>query len=141
MKFLELLQRLESHLGYHQIPVNERARSLKDLFESSPVHHDLITCLVRAIYEKNACRTLNDPLSRDATFNALTPIRQRLLNAASTDVDTYHTMEEVCAVIGTVFSDESAGAPSRQTGDRGRHTAKVIDLTPVLRSRRVRSWA
>ena len=140
MTFVELLQQLEAQLGYHQVPLNPTATSLRDVFESGPLHHDLLIRVVREVYRSNHCRRLHDPVSRDATFNALTPIRQSLLGRASTDVDAYHVMDDVCRAVAHAFAHADGHTVGRRLNYRpGR--AQVIDLMPFLRARRIRSWA
>ncbi|MFQ5551563.1 MAG: hypothetical protein ACE5FJ_10045, partial [Gemmatimonadales bacterium] len=62
MNFKELVHNLENHIGYHQIPINPGATGPKDLFECSPLHHELMTDLVQAIFKQNRCRKLTDPV-------------------------------------------------------------------------------
>jgi len=137
--FIELLQRLESRLGYHQLPLNPAATDLRNIFESGPLHHDLLTRVVREIYRSNRCRRIEDAVTRDGTFNAIAPIRQSLLGATSTDVDAYHVMDDLCRAVAHVFTD--AELPLRQSRRAVRGTpGQVIDLMPFLRARRLRSW-
>ena len=140
MTFIELMQGLERQLGYHQLPLNPAATDLRNIFESGPLHHDLLTRVVREIFRSNRCQRLKDTVTRDGTFNALAPIRQSLLGAASTDVDAYHVMDDLCRAVAHVFTD--ADTPRRRSR-RHIRTAKgqVIDLKPFLRARRLRSWA
>src|SRR3972149_1115950 len=76
VNFKELLSQLEERLGSHQFPVNPAATNIKNIFEGSPLHHDTMTGLARAIYVSNACRRLTDPVTLDKTLQALAPIRQ-----------------------------------------------------------------
>jgi len=140
MTFAELLQRLEGQLGYHQIPLNPAATALRDVFESGPLHHDLLTRVVREIYRSNRCRHLRDAVTRDGTFNALAPIRQSLLGAASTDVDAFHVMDDLCRAVAHIFTETEGQRVARRLQPRPAR-AQVIDLMPFLRARRFRSWA
>jgi hypothetical protein len=140
MTFIELMAQLEAQLGNHQIPLNSKATDLRDLFESGPLHHDLINRVVREIYRRNRCRHLRNTVTRDDTFNALSPIRQSLLKNTTTDVDAYHVMDDLCRAIAHAFSVIDGG-PGRPRRAGRRPDAQVIDITPFLRARRIRSWA
>ena len=59
MNFKELLSHLEERLGYHQFPVNPAATNIKDVFEGSPLHHDIMTRLVRALEPLSAACALD----------------------------------------------------------------------------------
>jgi hypothetical protein len=107
MNFKELLAQLEEHLGYHQFPVNPAATHIKDVFDGSPLHHDIMTRLVRAIYVANACRRLIDPVTLDKTLAALTPIRLEALRSATTDVDLYRVLDDLGASLGEIFAENS----------------------------------
>ncbi|GMR03916.1 MAG: hypothetical protein BMS9Abin22_428 [Gammaproteobacteria bacterium] len=143
MNFVEFLQKLEERLGYHQIPVNPAAAGIKDIFECTPIHHDLMTRLVRTIYAQHACRKLTDPVNREDTFAALDSIRKEVLNSNKTDVDAYRLMEELCAAIDAVFNerliDNSLSKSSAH--QNGKPRAEVIQLDPFRRNRRLKSWA
>ena len=141
MNFVELMRHLETRLGYHQIPLNPAARGIKDLFENSPLHHDLITRLAKAIFSENQCRRLEDPVARDVTFRALSPIRLEALRSNSTDIDLYRLVDELCSALEQIFASES-GVQSKRTAPRGpKNQAEVISLEPFLRVRRIKSWA
>ena len=140
MTFVELLQRLEAQLGYHQIPLNPAATDLRNVFESGPLHHDLLIRVVREIFRSNRCRHLHDAVTRDGTFNALSPIRQSLLGKASTDVDAYHVMDDLCRAVAHAFAEAEGHGITRRL-HRPSGQAQVIDLMPFLRARRIRSWA
>lgn len=130
MTFLELLLALEHRLGYHQLPVNPRARSIKEVFESSPVHQEFMTQLVRAVYSENRCQRLSDPVTRDQTFAAFAPLRVAQLRSAQCDVDMHHTLDELCLALEQVFPRERAAtAPARDTATR----AQVVALDSFRR--------
>lgn len=103
MTFLELLKKLEAHLGYHQMPLKVAPKSLKDVFEGSPLHHDLMKRLVQSIYSGNHCRRLTDPVERGATFEAVAPLRLEVLRSERTDVDLYRLIEELCVALDNIF--------------------------------------
>ncbi len=137
MTFRQLMQYLERRLGYHQLPLNPAATGLRDLIESSPVHPELVSQLVHAIYRENRCRGLDDPVGRLATLEALGPIRLKWLRAAGTDIDTHHLLETLCEVLDEAFDDEKETAlPSAAVGGRPRAAAEVIALDPHRRRRR-----
>jgi hypothetical protein len=96
MNFKELVQILEERIGYHQIPINPAATGPKDLFECCALHHELMTELVRAIYDANDCHKLIDPVNRQKTFKALSPIRLKILRSTNTDIDVFHLIENLC---------------------------------------------
>lgn len=129
MNFRELLQKLEARVGYHQVPLNPAARSLKDLFECSPLHPELVVRLAQAIHAENGCRCLNDPVYRHATFDAFAPIRLQTLNAKHTDVDTYRLIDELATAIERAF---------RLPVDAGERIAAVL---PVQKSAEIIPFA
>lgn len=137
MTFKELLEYLEERLGYHQMPLNRAATSIKDIFECSPVHPELMTSVVRAIYAENGCRSLNDTVERLVTLDALGPIRLARLRAASTDVDEHNLIEELCVILNEAFTEDAE--PGRRTPVPA--AAEVIPLAPYLRRRRFKSSA
>jgi hypothetical protein len=139
MNFKELLAQLEERLGYHQFPVNPAATHIKDVFESSPLHHDIMTRLARAIYVSNACRRLTDPVSQEKTFLALAPIRQEVLRAARTDVDLYRVLDEIGAAFNEIFA---TGFTTRKpTAPVTRRSAEIIPLSAYRHLRRLKSSA
>ena len=139
MKFNELMAQMEEHLGYHQFPVNPAATNIKNIFEGSPLHHDMMTGLARAIYVSNACRRLTDPVNLEKTLLALAPIRQQALRSAAADVDIYRLLDEMGVALNEIFaeghtSDKKPAAPTRRT-------AEIIPLAPYRRQRRLKSLA
>jgi hypothetical protein len=138
MNFKELLAQLEERLGYHQFPVNPAATNIKNIFEGSPLHHDMMTGLARAIYVANACRCLTDPVSLDKTLSALTPIRLEALRSAKTDVDLYRLLDELGAVLNEIFVDTKAPIKSIAPIQR---TAEIILLSAYRRQRFLKSSA
>lgn len=139
MNFKELLEQLEERLGYHQFPVNPVATNIKDVFDGSPVHHDIMTRLVRAIFVSNACRRLNDPVNLDKTLLALTPIRQEVLRAARTDVDLYRVLDELGVALNKIFA-ESIDV-KKDASPILRRTAEIIPLSAYRHLRRLKSSA
>ncbi|MHB8741509.1 MAG: hypothetical protein ACYC9L_00115 [Sulfuricaulis sp.] len=139
MNFRELLTRLEEHLGNHQLPVNPAATHIKNIFDGSPLHHDMMTGLVRAIYVANACRRLTDPVNLNQTLQALAPIRQETLRHTATDVDVYRLLDELGAALNVIFADSQIAEklPSAPT----RHTAEIILLAAYRRQRHLKSLA
>lgn len=137
MTFKELLEYLEERLGYHQMPLNPAATGIKDVFECSPVHPDLMVSVVRAIYAENGCRSLHDKVERLVTLDALGPIRLARLRAASTDVDEHSLIEELCVILNEAFT-EDAEPPQRAPAPAA---AEIIPLAPYLRQRRFKSSA
>ncbi len=128
MTFVELVQYLARRLGHHQVPVNAGARALKDLIESSAVHYDILKQVLTAVYTRNRCRRLTDPVRLNEAFDALAPVRTEILESARTDVDQYHFMENLCMAIG-----EALGVPSGNAMPSGalhvtRPKAAVIPL-------------
>ncbi|MCR4302406.1 MAG: hypothetical protein NUV51_12415 [Sulfuricaulis sp.] len=139
MNFKELLEQLEERMGYHQFPVNPAATNIKDVFEGSPLHHDIMTRLVRAIFVSNACRRLTDPVNLDRTLLALTPIRQEVLRAAHTDVDLYRVLDELGAALGKIFSESKPVI--KVVAPAIRRTAEIIPLSAYRHLRRLKSSA
>ena len=139
MNFKELLAQLEEHLGYHQFPVNPAATNIKNIFDGSPLHHDLMTGLARAIYVANACRRMTDPVDLDKTLRALAPIRQEALRSAGTDVDLYRLLDDLGVALNEIFAENKAAIKS--SGLQNRRTAEIIPLAPYRRQRQLKSSA
>ena len=139
MNFKELLEQLEERLGYHQFPVNPAATNIKDVFEGSPLHHDMMTRLTRAIYVSNACRRLTDPVNLEKTLLALTPIRQEALRAARTDVDLYRLLDELGTALNKIFVESIAF--KKVASPVVRRTAEIIPLSAYRHLRRLKSSA
>jgi hypothetical protein len=131
MNFKELVLHLESCIGYHQIPVNPTATGTKDLFESCALHHELMTDLMRAIYQENGCCKLTDPVSRRRTHDAIVPIRLEVLRSAKTDIDKFDLIENFCTAIEQAFTADDRQphiANMRQSTKESARTAQVIPL-------------
>lgn len=139
MNFIELLRKLEMRIGYHQIPLNPGARGLKDLFEGSPLHHELIVRLAHAVFSRNRCHRLTDPVRRHETFEALAPLRTQILQARNTDVDVYRLMDELCVALEKAFGTGSNGGA--QGAPIQRKSAEIIPLDVARRQRRIKTWA
>jgi len=131
MTYLELLQALEHRLGYQHLPLNPCATDLKTVFECSPVHHEMMHRLAQAIYKSNACRRLTDPVTREASFAAIGPVRRDVLKTSTTDVDAYHLLEDLCHALDEIFTEEPTPGAAVE-----RHTAEVIPLSIARRRRR-----
>lgn len=139
MTFQELLFELEHRLGYHQLPVNSMARGIKDVFESSPVHQELMTQLVRAIYAENRCQRLADPVTRDKTFAAFAPIRLATLRSEKCDVDTHHLLEELCVAFEQIFRFDEPRIDAMRTS-RSAPSARVVGFDTFQRRRLLKTW-
>jgi hypothetical protein len=137
MTFLQLMQQLEACLGYHQLPLNPAATAIKDLFESSPLHHDFVKRLTQSIYTANRCRRLSDPVEREATFDAVAPLRLEVLRSERTDVDLFRTVEELCAALESIFGVSASPKLSRAPA----RPAQVIDIARFRRRRLMKSLA
>ena len=131
MTFRELLEELSRRIGQHQIPLNPAATELRGLIDSGAVHYELITQIATAIYTGNRCRRLADPVTRDATFAALGPIRLAVLRSPRTDVDAYALMDKVGNEIGQLF----AAAPSAAAPQPARAGARLVPFP-----RRFKPW-
>ncbi len=134
MNFRELLEKLEHHLGSHQVPLNSHARGIKDVFESTPLHPEFMTRFVRALYQGNTCRTLTDPVGRAASFDALAPLRLERLRAATTDVDVHRLLDELCVALDEAFTQHPASKPP-PTAPRIKRTAEIIPFDSFHRRR------
>ena len=139
MNFIELLAQLEERLGYHQFPVNPAATHIKNIFEGSPLHHDLMTAFARSIYVTNACRRVTDPVSLSNTLQALAPIRQETLRAARTDVDLYRLLNDLGTALNEIFAESKT--VEAETPRPPRRTAEIIPLTSYRRQRHLKSLA
>ena len=137
MNFKELALHLENHIGYHQIPINPAATGTKDLFESCPLHHELMTELMRAIFEENGCRALTDAVGRKRTYKAIAPIRVQVLRSAKTDIDKFHLIESFCGAIEQAFGDAESPAQNQgqQGGDCGEESPRSAEVIPLEKFR------
>jgi hypothetical protein len=135
MNLKELLQHLEERLGYHQFPLNPGATGIKEIFEGSPVHQELVQGLVRAISRQNGCRRLTDPVNRAPTNEALGSVRQELRRRATADVDAHRLIDELCLALNEIFRDETGDASTGKPASEPR-PARVIPLDPFRRQRR-----
>ncbi len=134
MNYYQLLQHLEERLGYHQLPLNPAATTLRDLFEGTPLHHDWITQFVRAVYAENRCQRLTDPVTLAETFKALAVLRQQALKASATDVDLRALVEEVGEAVNTVFADSA-----KTTTPPSAPTSGGAEIIPFRGRRRLRA--
>lgn len=132
MTFRELIERLAKRIGNHQIPLNPAASELRGLIDSGAVHYELVTQIVTAIYTGNRCRRLTDPVTRDATFEALEPIRLSVLRSHKTDVDVYQLMDTVCAEVAHAFNT----TPPRSEKAASQDTAggQLLSFRPRLKT-------
>jgi len=142
MNFKELLQHLEERLGSHHFPVNPIAVGIKDVFASGPLHHDLMVRIVRAIYKDNDCRNLKSAVNAEKTFGAIAPIRQEVLRSATTDVDLYRAIDDLCHALNSIFGLLAPTTPPKPTTTTERRTsAEIIQIDPARRRRRLKSLA
>lgn len=133
MTFIQLIEQLARQLGAHQIPFNPAATRRQGLIESSALHYALITRIVDAIYKGNRCGRLTDPVERDATFDAMAPIRQEVLRAHDTDVDAARFLEDLCACIATVFETHHPTHPNLSQPPRDARNTSPVRLNPLRR--------
>jgi len=137
MNFYQLLQQLEDRLGYHQLPLNPGATGIRDIFDGTPLHHDWMVQLVRAIYAENSCRGLTDPAQRTETFKALAALRRQALRATTTDVELRTLVEETGEAVNEIFADSAVDSPQAASG-----AATGAEIIPFrTRRRRLRSSA
>jgi hypothetical protein len=130
MTFLELLQKLEAQLGYHQLPLHTSPTTLKNLFETICLHHELMLRLVQAIYRTNRCHKLTDPVDHRATLEAFAPLRLEVVQSKHTDVDLFRFVDELCVALDQAFG---TGAPARVTAKQPTHNADVVDIARFRR--------
>ena len=130
MTYVELLQALEQRLGYQHMPLDPRVSTMKNLFESTPVHHELMQRLVQAIYRSNGCHAVTDPVNRDACFDAIGTVRQETLKTSTTDVDAYRLLDDLCLAVDDIFRI----APEPVTAGQKR-TAEVVPFNGNHRRR------
>jgi hypothetical protein len=137
MTFIELMRQLENSLGSLQLPVNIGACDIKKIFDGGPLHHDLAVRLVRAIYKSNRCQKMSDDIDQARTFEAITPIRQELLQKKTTDIDAYHFMDDFCQALGGCFNQGYRPG----TADEKASPAEIIELASKQHIRRLKTWA
>jgi hypothetical protein len=99
MTFIELMQRLERLLGYHQWPVDPDARELREVFDNSPVNGELAIRIMRELYKGNHCQKLDDAVTLEQCDQTLIPIRLKLVRSQTTDIDAYQFMEQMCHAV------------------------------------------
>lgn len=138
MNFKEFLIALEHNLGYHHIPVNQQAMELSELFESSPVHGDLVSRLLRAIYSENRCQKFDDLVTLEKCNNAIAPIRLELVKAEHTDVGSIAFIDAFCFAVSDALTkgdqDETdAIIPEKKT------SADIINLNRM--GNKSKTWA
>lgn len=104
MTFRDLIEQMAKRIGQHQLPINAAATELRGFIDSSAVHYGLVSQVVIAIYTGNRCRRLADPVTRDATFESIEPVRFTVLQSPKTDVDAHALMESMCAEVAHVFN-------------------------------------
>jgi hypothetical protein len=109
MTFRELIEQLAKRIGQHQLPINPSATELRGFIDSGAVHYRLVSQVVIAIYTGNRCRRLTDPVSRDATFESIEPIRLAALRSPGTDVDVHGLMETICTEVAHAFGVVTPG--------------------------------
>ena len=134
MNFMELLRALEHRLGNQHLPLNPRATTIKQIFDCSPVHHELMQRVVQALYHVNGCQHLTDPIAQQACFDAIGPVRQDTLKTPSTDVDAYHLLDDLCHALDEIFG--RAAADTDKAPAETKRSADVIPLD-VARRRKV----
>jgi hypothetical protein len=122
MIFRELIEQLAKRIGQHQLPINTSATELRGFIDSGAVHYELVTQVVTAIYTGNRCQRLADPVTRDATFESIEPIRLAVLRSPKTDVDTHALIESLFAEVARLFKsnqpDTSPTSGSQAAGGR-----------------------
>ncbi|OGI44619.1 MAG: hypothetical protein A2150_07365 [Candidatus Muproteobacteria bacterium RBG_16_64_11] len=141
MTFKELIQCLADEIGYHQVPLNNRAHQVNDLLEGCALHHELMLRLMGAIYRHNGCRKLADCVTRTVTLDAVAPIRLDVLRSPRTDIDTKRLMDDFCLAITRIFDNDSALSANQNRTAKTVVRAKygqVIAIDPYRR--RLKSW-
>lgn len=115
MKFKLFIQALEKNLGYHHIPFNRDASTLQNLFDGTPVQSEFVIKLVRAIYKKNHCSSINADITKTVTEKCLATIRLTTLQSNNTDVDTFNFIEDLCLAIDAIFKEDNETYETQQT--------------------------
>lgn len=135
MTFIDFLKALEVRLGYHQLPIRADAGDIRDIFEASPVHTDLATRIVRAMYRENGCQKMQSPVTLNACNAALIPVRVDLLKARTTDVDEFGFMDDLCHAVSDLLGEPATAVRSKTCNAGEQNT--VIPFP----SRKLKSWA
>ncbi|MFV1998538.1 MAG: hypothetical protein ACC641_11075, partial [Acidiferrobacterales bacterium] len=129
MTFRQLFEQLENRLGSHQIPVDAHAEGLQDLFESCPLHDDLTKQLARAIFKRNRCRHLDDPVYQDKTESVLKEIRSCVRQEKHTDIDRYNFIEDYCQAVHEFFTVGNAAEIKNSPGSPATpRSAQIINF-------------
>lgn len=141
MQFLTFMQLLETHLGTINVPLNTNARHLKELFETSPLHHDFMVQFAKFIYKQNRCTHLKADISKASTQQALSPLRLKALKSEHTDIDIYSFIDDLCFAIEAIFSDEDIQSQEASlNAAKDNRGADIIDFSQ-RRQRRLNSRA
>jgi hypothetical protein len=135
MNFLQLIEQLARRVGPHQIPLHAAAQRLQGLVDSSALHYKLMTQIVQAIYAGNGCRKLTDTVQRDATFEALAPIRLAVLRAPDTDVDAARLLEDIGVALAQIFGPTDPGGSHTTVASTPRSATLVTLRRPRRGSR------
>lgn len=133
MTFRELIEQLAKRIGQHQLPVNASASELRGFIDSGAVHYELVTQVVTAIYTGNRCRRLADPVTRDATFEAIEPIRLAALRSPKTDIDAFQLVETLCHEVALAFQPTQP-ASGKILSRHSVHGAQLLTLRPRLKT-------
>lgn len=139
MSYVGLMQYLEARLGHHQLPLDPGARDLRDLLASCALHHEVARELLHAIFKQNRCNKLTDDVERNATIDAIVPIRLKILKSETTDLDLFHFIEAWCAAV-TGYFDDQALPQQTQADIAEKKPTEVVSFT-AFRSRRFKSLA
>jgi hypothetical protein len=143
MTFLEMIEQLAAGIGHHQIPIKADARHVQGLVDSSALHYELVVQVVNALYAANGCKHLTDPVTSRLSFDALAPVRRRVLSSARTDVDAVRLIDELGAHLHSVFQPDTGGDPEPPRERRREPRAGAAAVVPLarFRHRRVKTWA
>lgn len=133
------MQYLETRVGHHQLPLDPQAHDLRGLLASCALHHEVTRELTQAIYKQNRCNTLRDRVDPARTLEAIVPIRLKILQSDTTDLDLFHFIEAWCAAV-TAFFDEHAPQPVQPADVEKKNGPEVVSLS-AFRSRRLKSLA
>jgi len=133
MTFIELMQRLEQMLGYHQWPVDPDARELRDVFDNSPVNGELAIRIMRELYKGNHCQKLDDAVTLEQCDQTLIPIRLKLVRSQTTDIDAYQFMEQMCHAVHKAWMKNHNIDKNKSNNEV--ETAEIVSLKPTKQYR------
>ncbi len=103
MTFRELTIWLENQLGTCHLLVNRTAKEPADLLLATGLHDRLVNELMRAVYKSNRCYHIRAVIQAGPTLAALQPVREKILDQATTDLSTVRFLDAIDTAVRAAF--------------------------------------